>query len=201
MSESGWRDATGDDEDDDYFSETLEDAELTGNEPRFVKIKQMDQHHSELGELKIDDLIRQYIDVRNQLATDRKGYKAREAKVKTHLQILSMLLRDKGDMMGVDNFKTASGTAYRNKKESFRVSDWESLVAYIKETGNFQVIQKRVSPNAVKEIREQEIAAISPAALLAMKQENITPDWVMPGVEPRIEIEFAVRSPSARGKK
>lgn len=176
-------DADPDDEfDEGYFAEVLDGADLTGLEAKFVKIPAMDATPVELAAMRVDDLILRYRQCRDQLATDRKGYKAREAKVKTFLSIISMTLRDKGDQLGVDNFKTDNGTAYRNTKETFRVANWDDIVAYLKETHNFQIIQKRVSPNAVKEIRE-------------------TDGQIPPGIEPYVEVEFAVRSPTARKSK
>jgi hypothetical protein len=171
-----WND---DDDDDDYFSETDEGVELTGNEPRFINMEIMGLSPADLAALKVDELIMMYRQVRDQLATDRKGYKTREARMKTHMSIISMLLRDRGDQLGVDSFKTDNGTAYRNLKEKFPVESWEALVAYIKETGNFHIVQKRVSPNAIKEIRTTEGA-------------------LPPGVGCLPEVEFAVRSPTKR---
>lgn len=176
----GWKDS--DEDDDDYFSEVVDDAELTDKEPKFFKIGSMGLSLDDLSAMKIDDLISTYIAARNQLATDRKGYKAREAKVKLHLGIISMQLLRRGDELGVDNFKTASGTAFRNKKESFRIVNWDGFVEWLKQTHNFHVLQKRVSPNAVKDVRTEEGS-------------------LPPGVEPFTEIEFAVRSPTSRKSK
>lgn len=169
-------------EDDGYFSEVLTDADLTGLEPKFVRIQAMETPPSEIARLKVDDLIQMYRDCRDQLASDRKGYKAREARIKTHLSIISMSLRDMGDTLGVDTFSTTAGTAYRNKKEKFTIPRWEELVGYIQSTGNFHILQKRVSPLAVKEIRSTD---------------GSLPD----GLESIVEVEFAVRSPTARKRK
>lgn len=180
----GWHDPLDDsDEDgDDYFAELTDDVVLTGNEPRFVKIDSMALQPVEIDDKRVDELIAMYIAARNQLATDRKGYKAREAKVKMHLQMISMVLMNKADQAGgVDTLATDKGTAYRKIKETFSVSNWDDLCAYVKLTGNFSVLQKRVSPNAVKEVREQE-------------------GELPGGVEPRVEVEFAVRSPTASRK-
>lgn len=177
---SSWRDPEDDDA-DDYFPEVSDD-ELTGNEPRFIRIESVRMPNDELAKLKVDELIDTYIQARNQLATDRKGYKAREAAVKTHLSVISMLLRDRGDTIGVESFRTDKGTAYKNVKERIGVETWDDLVAYIKETGNFQVLQKRVAPNAAKEIREVD---------------GVLP----PGLSSEIEVEFAVRSPTSRKSK
>lgn len=179
---AGWQDP--DELDDEYFSEIDEnDIDYTGKEPRFVKIESLDHSAVDLSTLGVEDLIKIYRAERDQLATDRKGYKAREERIKLHLSIISMLLRDKADTIGgVDTFSTPSGTAFRNKKEFFKVSDWESFIGWVYDTRNGQVLQKRVSPNAAKEIREAT-------------------GELPPGIENRIEIEFSVRSPTARKRK
>lgn len=180
----GWQDPNevDDDDDEDYFAEVVDEADLTGKEPKFVKIPSMALVPVELDGQRVDELISMYIAARNQLATDRKGYKAREAAVKMHLTMISLMLRNKADAAGgVDTLATDKGTAYRKVKETFSVSNWEDLVAYIKVSGNFSVLQKRVSPNAVKEVREQE-------------------SELPGGVDSRVEVEFAVRSPTASRK-
>lgn len=171
-----WQDP---DDDDDYFSEVVDDADLTGFEPKFVKIPSMDVVPAELATMRVDDLILMYRQVRDQYATDRKGFEARKAKIKVHLSVISMLLRDRGDALGVDNFATANGTAYRNKKEKFPISDWSSFSQWVLSTGNIHLLQHRTSPNAVKEVRATEGS-------------------LPPGVDALVEIEFAVRSPTAR---
>jgi len=179
----GWQDPNAE-EDDEYFSELEgDDIEYTGKEPRFLKIDSLDTAPNDLIALGVDKLIEMYRAERDQLATDRKGYKAREARIKLHLSTISMVLRDRADSIGgVDTFATPAGTAYRNKKEFFTVSDWEAFSSYVLSTGNVQLLQKRVSPNAVKELREVE-------------------QTLPPGIANRVEVEFSVRSPTARKRK
>jgi hypothetical protein len=174
---SDWMDP----EDDEYFAEIDPDAELTGKEPKFVQMEGLTHHPVALSEMKVDDLVKLYIDARNQLATDTKGYKARHAKVKGHMEIISMILRDRGEQLGVDSFATASGTAFKHKKETFKIENWEEFTTWLDTTKNFQALQKRVSPNAIKEIREE--------------------DGLPPGLSCLEITEFSVRSPSARKKK
>lgn len=174
------------DDDDDVFDPTyasdLEDADPTQFHPKFKRIDTLSFDAKQLEEYRVDQLIEIYINERNQLATDRRGYKAREAQIKTHLSIISMVLRDRGDNVGVDSFKTAAGTAFRRVTEKFTIGDWSATTAYIKETGNFQILQKRAAPNAVKEIRELD--------------GNLPP-----GISNMVEVDFAVRSPTARKSK
>lgn len=167
--------------DDEYFSEVLDGAELTGKEPKFLAMAELNMHHAAVAELKVDELIKMYRSMRDQLATDRKGYKQREAKVKMQMSIVSMCLRDAGDRLGVDTFSTADGTAFRNVKEKFTIRDWEVFTAWLDKTKYWQAIQKRVSPLAIKDIREKE--------------------GLPPGVDVLKEIEFSVRSPTAGRKR
>jgi hypothetical protein len=169
-------------EEDDYFSEAFDDAELTGKEPKFVKLETLDTEPSVLSAMKVDELVKMYVEERNQLATDRKGYKAREMRIKTHIALLGTILKDKGEVLGVDSFATPFGTAFKKLKEQFRVGNWEGLVEYVKNTGNFQILQKRVSPNAVKEIREVD-------------------GDLPPGIDYVSITEFSVRSPTVRKSK
>lgn len=168
--------------DDDYFSEIDPDAELTGKEPKFVLMEGLSHSPMALTEMRVDELVKLYIDARNQLATDTKGFKARHAKVKDHMRVISMILRDRGEQLGVDTFATPHGTAYRHRKESFKIPDWPAFCEWLDQTKNFHALQKRVAPNAVKEIREAD-------------------GQLPPGLESFEEIEFSVRSPSARKKK
>jgi hypothetical protein len=167
-----------DEEDDEYFAE-ITDVQPTGKDLWFFKIDALDTPPAALGEMSVADLVKMYRDVRDQLATDRTGWKAREIRVKTHLMIISMQLRDRGDTMGVLSFATPNGTAYRNTKEKFPISDWSALSKWVLATGNVHVLQKRLSPNAVKDVRD-EVGELPP------------------GVDSLKEIEFAVRSPTAR---
>jgi hypothetical protein len=179
----------------DYFAE-VDEGDLTGNEPKFVRVPSSEHAPSELADMSVADLITKSIEIRNQLATDRKGWKAREARLKTAREIISMQLRDRADQLGLDSFAGTSGTAYRNTKEKFTVNDWESLVPWLIETGNLHILQKRVSPNAVKEIREE-------IRQQAEKNGAEVDDYTAlpPGIGLLKEVEFAVRSPTARQKR
>jgi len=170
------------DEDGEEYVSDLDDAELTDYAPKFIRMPIVELGFQDLAAMRVDELIKMYIVERNQLATDRKGWKAREAVMKSHMAMISMALRDKGDNVGVNSFQTVEGTAYRRVTEKFTVADWAAVTDYIRNTDNFQILQKRVAPNAVKEIREAD-------------------GDLPPGVSVMTEVDFAVRSPTARKSK
>ena len=127
----------------------------------------------------IDEAIAEFVKVRDELAVKRKAFNEYEATHKMYLEKISMWLRDKGDELGVDNFKTRSGTAFRSVKTSYRVAGagWDEFIDWNKETGNFQCLEKRVAKNATKEIHDETGA-------------------VPPGIEYHADVEFDVRRPS-----
>lgn len=192
----------------EYFYEILEDADPTPYDPKFVIAPGLSLSSEQLQEMPVIDLIKEYRALRDQLATERKAYKQREGKMKTQMGVISMVLRQKGDELGVDNFKTEQGTAYRNRTEKIRVQDWDSFLPWMIESGNFHLVQKRVSPNSVKEIRDAKRAELERAIdhrlegeelQLAMQQAAVLA--LPPGLLSVPEEIFAVRSPSASKKK
>jgi hypothetical protein len=169
-----------DEQSDDYFSE-VDDGSDTGLAPKFVKVADLDLQPTQLHELRVDDLFKKYIGIRDQLATDRKGYKAREARIKAQLLTIGGILLQRSQELGVESLSAATGTGYQQKKERLKVAPdgWDALTAWLLETHNFQVIQRRVSPDAVREIRDETGS-------------------LPPGVESTEELTFVVRSPTVR---
>lgn len=167
-------------EEEGYFSEVDEGAD-TGKSPKFFKLETLELAPVQLHDLKVDDLFKTYIGIRDQLATDRKGYKAREARLKSQMATISGILLTRSQELGVESLSASTGTGYQQTRERLKVAPdgWDALTAWLLETGNFQVIQRRVSPDAVREIREDTGS-------------------LPPGVESTSELTFVVRSPTVR---
>lgn len=136
---------------------------------------------SELKFKTIDEAIEVYVDMRDELREFQKRVKAEEEAKKAYLESISMWLRDKADELGVDNFKTQHGTAYRNIKKSYRVGDWDTIVEYIMKTGNFQIVEKRIAKRALEEIIEADGS-------------------IPPGIDQSMEVEFNVLRPKGSSK-
>lgn len=141
--------------------------------PKYPAVPEFD---ADLNFSTIDDIINVYVRTRDELAAERKQYNSYEARAKAYMERLSMLLRDKADELGVDSFKTRSGTAYRAVKTQYRVGNWDEYVKWLQETGNFQCVEKRAAKNAVKEVHDET-------------------GEVPPGLELFTEVEFDVRRP------
>ncbi len=170
-------------EEEGYFAE-VDQGDPTGKDPKFYRLDGLNLPPAELQVMKVDDLFAEYIALRNQLTSDRQGWKSREAKVKQQMATIGAVLLNKSQELGVTSLSSDKGTGYQQTKERLVVAPdgWKDLTAWVKETGNFQVLQKRVSSDAVKEVREE------------------TGD-LPPGVESTKELTFVVRSPTKNGRK
>ena len=127
----------------------------------------------------IDEAIEAYVATRDELRAKQQAFKLEEDSMKLRMEQISMWLRDKADELGVDSFKTQFGTAYRSVKTSYRVATggWDTFIGWVKETGNFQCLEKRVAKLATKEIHDDTGA-------------------IPPGLDYVAEVEFDVRRPT-----
>ena len=127
----------------------------------------------------IDEAIEAYVNTRDELRAKQQAFKLEEDAMKVRMEQISMWLRDKADELGVDSFKTQFGTAYRSVKTSYRVATggWDNFIGWVKETGNFQCLEKRVAKLATKEIHDDTGA-------------------IPPGLDYVAEVEFDVRRPT-----
>ena len=105
--------------------------------------------------IKIDDVVKKYVELRDNLDNERKNFKAFEADSKEKMAKLEMWLLDKARDTGVESFKTNHGTAFRTTKDYARVAGpdgWDSLCAYILKTEDFGLVEKRVAKLHFKEL-------------------------------------------------
>lgn len=129
----------------------------------------------------IDEAIEKYVNRRDELKSLQSEFKRIEDERKEELEKIQMWLRDKADDLGVDSFKTQFGTAYRSVKARYSVSagSWDTFIDWVKKTGNFQCLEKRVAKLATKEIHDDT-------------------GEVPPGIEYSAEVEFDVRRPTKK---
>jgi hypothetical protein len=167
-------------EDEGYFAE-VDEGDPTGLEPRFVGMDVLSVAPAMFNDYKVNDLFSAYIALRNQLTTDRKGWKLREARMKAQMLVIGSVLLNKSTALGVNSLSADSGSGYTSKKERFKVAPdgWEAFTEWLHATKNYHCIQKRVSPDAVREVCTETGS-------------------LPPGLETHTEMTFVVRSPSTR---
>ena len=63
---------------------------------------------------------------------------------------LEAWIKTKADAEGVTSFKTAHGTAFVTTNDYANVADWDAVLAFVKENEAYDMLEKRVSKNAVR---------------------------------------------------
>jgi len=61
-------------------------------------------------------------------------------------------LNNQMQLMGVENVKTAHGTAYTTVAESVTVADQEAFFTYVKDYGAWELMEKRAAKTAVLQV-------------------------------------------------
>jgi hypothetical protein len=144
------------------------------SKPKYPVVPDYDQ------DLQFTDLnaaITTYVATRDDLDRERKEYNTYEARAKNYMDRIEMWIKDKADELGMESIRTAGGTAYRTVKTKYKVGSWDEFVTWLKETGNFQCLEKRAAKLAVKEIHDET-------------------GEVPPGLVYEAEVGFDVRRPS-----
>jgi hypothetical protein len=140
----------------------------------------------------VGEAVKAYVEVRQAFREASAIFKQVEKDFKFFEDQVSMWLREKSEELGVDSFKTPFGTAYKSLEEHYRIVDWDSFEAYVLETGNVFLFEKRLAKNSVKEVAKELGQQLVDLGLLEAKDVvSVAP----PGVEYTSEVVFNVLSP------
>ena len=100
--------------------------------------------------LKLEDVIRTYVQLRDQKSDLEKALNEQLDPIKKQLEKLeSYLLRELTEQ-GVSSFKTEGGTAFITTREWATGKDWEATLQYIRENDAYDLLERRVSKIAVR---------------------------------------------------
>lgn len=123
----------------------------------------------------IEKMVGDYVALRDGLSNVRATFKADELKYKMAMENIEKKLMDAADDQGVTSFKTPFGTAFKETKEVYNVSNWDAAMDFIIEHDLRHFLTKKVSTPAVKEF---------------MAENN---NQIPPGLEPFVSVGIKVR--------
>lgn len=104
---------------------------------------------------RIDDVVRGYIQLRDQKAKLKAKYENEVEGLNTKMAVLEGFMLQEVEATGVDSFKTADGTAYRYSQNSATVADWDTLLHFIQSNEMWNLLERRVSKLVVEEYRQE----------------------------------------------
>ncbi len=125
--------------------------------------------------MKLDEVISATLKMRDAIEAKKKEHKDELAPMNAKLEKLEAYLQLQLTTLGTTSFAARGiGTAFLQNCVSVTVEDWDATLAWIKETGIWELLEKRVSKTVVQEY---------------MESQNEIP----PGVKVRTEVEVRVR--------
>jgi hypothetical protein len=133
-------------------------------------------------ELQVDQVIAAYLKLRDKKDSMEAAVKEQVKEVKAKMEKLEAWLREQADAQGVTSFKTKAGTAFITTTDFANVADWDAVLEFIKNNDAYDMLEKRVSKNAVRGYIEQ-------------RKE------VPAGINYGTRLDVNVRRPTARGEE
>ena len=103
----------------------------------------------------VDQVIEAYLKYRNKKEALEAEIKDQVKELKDKMAKLEAWIKTKADAEGVTSFKTAHGTAFVTTNDYANVADWDAVLAFVKENEAYDMLEKRVSKNAVRGYIEQ----------------------------------------------
>ena len=103
----------------------------------------------------IDQVVEKYVALRDKKSAIENEAKERAAVIRDKMLLLEAFIKEKAEAEGVTSFKTKHGTAYVTTSDFATVADWDAVLQFVKENGAFDLLERRVSKNAVRGYLEE----------------------------------------------
>jgi len=105
----------------------------------------------------IDELVSQYIRLRDKIKEAEDAHKEKLKNAKEHLENLNNTLLDRLNQLGGESVKTAHGTVYRTTRRSASIADGDTFRQFVITHEAFDLVDWRANANAVDDfIKEQQ---------------------------------------------
>lgn len=109
----------------------------------------------------LEQKVQTVTDLRTKLKHGRDTFKAFEDATKKAVAEAEAALLANLNELGVDSIKALGHTVYTEKTERFACADWDAFYKAVADTDRFDLLQKRLGSNALKEY-EAEFGALPP---------------------------------------
>jgi len=127
----------------------------------------------------VDAAIGAYMALRKQKEQAEAAVKTQVDDIKAKMAKLEAWIKIQADTQGVTSFKTNHGTAFLTTTDYANVADWDAVLTHIRDTGAYDMLEKRISKMAVRGYIEEN---------------KIVP----PGVNYGTKLELNIRKPTTK---
>jgi hypothetical protein len=105
----------------------------------------------ETSSVDMDKLAAVYIKIRDKRAVAKKEFEERDKGLEEQMQLVADEMLEACKRIGADSIKTPHGTIIRSVKSRYWTDDWDSMYAFIEETGDYGLLEKRLHQTHMKE--------------------------------------------------
>lgn len=113
--------------------------------------------HVEIPE-NIDQLVSQYIRLRDKIKEVEDAHKEKLKDAKEHLEALNNTLLTRLNQLGGESVKTEHGTVYRTTRRSATISDGDTFRQFVITNEAFDLVDWRANANAVDDFIQEQSA-------------------------------------------
>ena len=106
----------------------------------------------------IDELVSQYVRLRDKIKEADDAHKAKLKDAKEHLEHLNNTLLERLNDVGGESVKTSSGTVYRTTRRSASIADGETFRRFVIDNNAFDLVDWKANPLAVDDFIKAEQA-------------------------------------------
>jgi hypothetical protein len=139
--------------------------------------------------LPLDKMAGVYIKIRGAIAELTKEYDTKVEALKAQQDEIASAMKDTLQTLKVRSVNTAGGTVILTEKTRYFPSDWSEFKTFVKETDNFDLLEKRIAQsNMAKYLADLQEA-----------KELRNEAWPYPtGMQSETELTVSVRKPTGK---
>lgn len=112
--------------------------------------------------MKISEAVELYIKMRDKKAQMKATYEESVRPLTEKMEKLEAKLLHIFNETGMDSVKTPLGTAYSSTRTSVSIADRDAFIGFVKETGDFNMLELRPSRSAIPEFAEMNNGELPP---------------------------------------
>lgn len=117
---------------------------------------------TEESQIPVDKLVTVYIKMRDKRAELLRQYETQDEAIKEQMETLESKLLELCKSIGADSLKTQHGTVIRTVKTRYWTSDWNSMHKFIMENNMPELLEKRISQTAMKQLLDENPDMLPP---------------------------------------
>lgn len=103
----------------------------------------------------MDELVEQYIKMRDAKDKAKAKFTEKMAPLEEAMTKIEALLLQQFAALGVSSVTTPHGTAFKSTRTSATVADWDLCLDFVKSKELWQLLERRVSKQAVEEYKQE----------------------------------------------